>query len=177
MWAEAEFGHAQLGDARRTRRAVQLAALAAHQPAAFVTQLCADEPALSEAVYDFLENNAVAPAALAEAHHHASARRAAGARFLFVAVDGSSLAFDDEDGARGMGRIGTDRAGRRGRTLAGCCSSPNSSSSLPRSPLTCSGARPSPAARVRRRACCSASWPVCSSSGRAWRGSACAGSG
>lgn len=121
-WADDEFGHARLRDVRRTRRLVRIAALAAQKPAALITSMCANLPRDVDATYDFFENPAVDADAIALAHHQATARRCASEPFVFLAVDGSSFAFPDAEGA---GRIGSDRAGAKGlKTMLGLAVSP-----------------------------------------------------
>ncbi|HEU4535655.1 MAG TPA: IS4 family transposase [Polyangiaceae bacterium] len=125
-WAEQEFGHADLGDRRLTRRLVALAAQAAVRPAGLVSAIFADDARAREAAYDFLENVRVAPAALAAAHHAATARRCAEHPRVFCAVDGSSLQYADADGARGLGALGPRSKGAKGlKTLLGLALAPD----------------------------------------------------
>jgi len=114
LWAEQEFAHAQLGDARRTRRLVRIAARAAEHPEGLVTAVFAEQQTEREAAYDFLENPAVHPEDIALAHHRSTAQRCIGAPFVFVPVDGSSLRFSDPEGQKGLGFIGSYKAGARG---------------------------------------------------------------
>lgn len=114
FWAEQEFSHAQLGDARRTRRLVRIAARAAEHPGSLVTEVFAGQEAERAAAYDFIENPAVHPDAIAWAHHRATAQRCVGQPFVFVPVDGSSLSFPDPEGHKGLGFIGSHKAGGRG---------------------------------------------------------------
>ena len=124
-WAEQEFGHAQLGDTRRTQRLVRIAAQASHQPAATVAQIFANAPDERQTAYDFFENEDVPAFQIARAHHQATARRSLGERFVFLAVDGGSLQYDDPEGERGMGRIGTNKNGAKGlKTMLGLAISP-----------------------------------------------------
>lgn len=125
QWAQEEFGHARLGDIRRTRRLVRIAAHAAHQPSALITRLCANAPRELDAAYDFFENGAVSSDAIFQAHAEATARRCREHSFVFLAVDGSSVQLSDPDGERGTGRVGTHTAGARGiKTMLGLALSP-----------------------------------------------------
>src|SRR5262249_38313011 len=54
-WAIESFGHAELGDERRTRRLVGMARRAARSPAGRVTEVFC-QPAERQAAYDFLEH-------------------------------------------------------------------------------------------------------------------------
>jgi Transposase DNA-binding/Transposase DDE domain len=112
-WASEEFGLAQLGDVRRMRRLVQVAAAVANQPAGQVTAVfeCSAD---REGAFRLLENDAVSPEAVAYASHRACARRTAGAEFVYVSVDGSSLNLTDNQQQKGLGHIGSCSNGARG---------------------------------------------------------------
>ena len=114
LWAVQEFSHARLGDARRSQRLVRIAARVAEHPSGLLTEVFADHEDERAAAYDFLENPAVHPDDLAWAHQRATAQRCAGAPFVFVPVDGSSLSFSDPEGHKGLGFIGSRKAGARG---------------------------------------------------------------
>ena len=66
-WAEWELGHADLGDKRRTRRAVAIATARANQSDASLPQSLGS-PAEVKAGYRFFENEDVEPRALIAAH-------------------------------------------------------------------------------------------------------------
>ena len=67
-WAEWEFGHADLGDKRRTKRAVAIATARANQSDASLPQSLGS-PAEVKAGYRFFENEVVEPLALIAAHN------------------------------------------------------------------------------------------------------------
>src|SRR5512132_2350193 len=94
VWAQAEFGSADLGDTRRTARVIKIAARAATAPRGKLSHVFA-VPRELDAAYDFVESEQVAAAAIAEAHARATARRCAGLPYVRVAVDGSSLQLAD----------------------------------------------------------------------------------
>lgn len=112
-WAQAEFGSAELGDARRTARVVKMVARAATSPGGKLSDVFA-MPRELDAAYDFVESEHVAAAAIAEAHGRATARRCAGLRYVRVAVDGSSLQLADHERQKDFGSVGTIKAGARG---------------------------------------------------------------
>lgn len=112
-WADLEVGHADLGDRRRTMRLMRLLRACALAGAGTVTAVCHSE-AERQAAYDFLENKAIKPEAVAGAMHVAAARRCKSAPFVFVPVDGSSLNLADPHGGKGFGSVGTRKAGARG---------------------------------------------------------------
>jgi hypothetical protein len=103
-WAREEFGATRLGDVRNTRRLVVMATGAARQPSGKVSAVF-DRAADREGAYDFLENDKVDAEAVVAAMGAASAKRARGATFAFVAIDSSSLCVSHND-AKGFGRVG-----------------------------------------------------------------------
>jgi hypothetical protein len=106
QWAESEFGKAELGDPRRTARAVEMAARAAERPAGTVTAVIRGE-AQREGAFRFLRNARVSAEALGRSSHGATLRRWGSAPFVFVALDQSSLGLTDKSGSKDFGRVGT----------------------------------------------------------------------
>ena len=104
-WANEEFGHAALGDRRRTRRLVDMAEAAARHPAGTVTAVFQDS-AEREGAFRLLESDQVSTAQVAAASHAATLKRCAGHEYVFVAVDSTSLNLNDQTGSKGFGRIG-----------------------------------------------------------------------
>jgi len=107
------FGDADVGDQRRTHRLVMMGAQMAARPGGKVTEVFT-EPAAREAAFRLLENDAVDPAAVADAVHGATARACFGEPFVFVPVDGSSLNLTDATGAKGLGAVGARAKNARG---------------------------------------------------------------
>lgn len=105
-WAREEVGRAALGDVRRTRRAIEMAAGAAANPSGKVSTVF-DDAKDREGAYDFLENQHVSATALAESIFVATAERARGEPFVYVAIDGSSLTLTDRGEKKKFGPIGT----------------------------------------------------------------------
>lgn len=112
-WAEEQFGHAELGDARRTRRLVRVVSEVAQRPSGIVSQACASS-ASREGAFRLLENGAIRPAALMDAVRRSTVSQCRDRGVVFVAVDGSSLTMADETGARGLGGVGAWNKGARG---------------------------------------------------------------
>jgi hypothetical protein len=73
-WAVTEFGAAQLGDARRTSRLIDLATTLAPQPRTSLPEACTG-PAQLKAAYRFCDNAAVTPAAMLASHVAATQAR------------------------------------------------------------------------------------------------------
>jgi hypothetical protein len=112
-WASEEFGAAELGDLRRRRRLVALAARAAERPGGRVTDVFSTV-AEREGVYRLLENPGLSHDAVAGAANGAAAQRSSSHREIIVALDGSSLSLKDPSGRRGLGPVGTRSAGALG---------------------------------------------------------------
>lgn len=112
-WAEEEFGRAGLGDVRRVRRLVRLAAGAARKPDGRLTGVFEDT-AEREAAFRFVENDQNDWSILAESSHGATARRCAKHDHVIVPIDGSSLTLTTDQRAQGFGPVGARRFGRQG---------------------------------------------------------------
>lgn len=101
-WAAAEFGDAQLGDPRRTKRLIAMGATLAAQPAGRITQAFADG-AEREAAYRWVENAGFSAVAIAASMHAATARRAADYPRIIVPIDG--VAFTMAYQGKGFGPV------------------------------------------------------------------------
>ena len=112
-WAVEEFGHAGLGDTRRTARLVTMAARLAGHAHGTVTQAF-EIPAERQAAYRLLDNPAVLQESLADAAGVACARRSAAFPFVFVPVDKTSATLTDPHGRKGFGAIGPSNREARG---------------------------------------------------------------
>src|SRR5579884_1320022 len=112
-WAQSEFGRAQLGDERRTRRLVLLGAELARQPAGTVTRACSSS-ASREGAFRWLENDAVRVEPVREALVEATLARCADRQLVYVSIDGTSLTLTDKTGDKGLGSIGAWSTGSRG---------------------------------------------------------------
>jgi len=112
-WAREEFGHAELGDVRRTDRLVRLASCAAARPGGRITEVCKSD-AERQGAYDFLECERVGEGALQDAAAQAAIRRVAGQPYAFVPVDGTSLGLSDCQRTKDFGAIGAYVEGGRG---------------------------------------------------------------
>ena len=104
VWAQEQFGHADLGDVRRTRRLVKLAAEVTKRPSGIVSRACST-CASREGAFRLLESRKVRPMAMLEALFEKTAKDCRGKGTVIVPVDSSSLSIDD-DGRKGLGRVG-----------------------------------------------------------------------
>lgn len=112
-WAEAQFGHAELGDVRRTARLVELAAEVAGRPSGTVMRSCASS-ASREGAFRFLENGGVRPDAVREAMQAAGARACRDWRQVVVPIDSTSLSLSEGIRKKGLGAVGRWDRGARG---------------------------------------------------------------
>ncbi len=112
-WAEAVFGRAKLGDARRTRRVVSMTSAAILRPGGTLTAVF-DNPAELAGAYDLVENEAVDPEELARCLARHTADLARLHFYVWIATDGTSQHVTDRKKLKGTGPIGTTRARARG---------------------------------------------------------------
>lgn len=112
-WAQRELGHADLGAARRTTRLVHLAAAWAAQPPASFPDL-AGAPAANKAQYRFFALpervfDRDIPAAIRQAHAHATGQRLAGQPCVLAVQDTTSLDFTHHPATADLGPLETAR--------------------------------------------------------------------
>jgi hypothetical protein len=112
-WSEEEFGDSVLGDPRRVRRLVAVAAEASRRPAGQVTAVF-DDDAEREGAFRLVGNPAVSSEEIGRAAHQACAARSAGEAFVFVPIDESSLNLTDRKREKGLGTIGARFVGAQG---------------------------------------------------------------
>ena len=111
-WAEQTFGDAELGDARRTRRLVKMAAGLCLRPSGRVTRAYR-VAAEREGAFRLLENRAMDAAKIAAASHRSTARRCSSESVVYVAVDSTTVAVADRQQSK-FGRIGPINTMHRG---------------------------------------------------------------
>jgi hypothetical protein len=112
-WAMEEFGHADLGDRRRTTRLRGMAAQAALYPSGKVSEVFQLD-AERQGAYDFLESPHIHHEPIAHAMGIATARRCADEPYVFAAVDGSSITLTDRARNKDFGAVGSYARGARG---------------------------------------------------------------
>lgn len=112
-WASEEFGGARLGDRRLEARLVLMAEKMALRPTGTVTGTF-QTSAEREAAFRFLENASVSSRDVAFAAHAATLQRAQAYSFVYVPVDGSSLALTNVARSRDLGSIGARNKGAQG---------------------------------------------------------------
>jgi len=111
-WAQAQFGHAALGDPRRTARLVKLAANKAKAVTSTIPEICADSAA-QEGAYRLLRNPAVEADAIVEAGCARTAEVAASATGPLLAIqDTTTLSYSHD--VEGLGPLGGPENSGRG---------------------------------------------------------------
>lgn len=105
-WTAQEFARAQLPDERHRKRLRMIAQAFAQKPTAPIPQACED---WSEAkgAYRFLENEAIEPAAIRQAHHEATLQRVRAHRVVLAVQDTSALNYSTHPATAGLGPIGS----------------------------------------------------------------------
>lgn len=112
-WATEEFGTAALGDRRRTRRLVEVAAGVALRPAGTVTGAI-QSSAAREGAFRWLENGAIRLEPVVAAVTAAALRRCRVASRVYVPVDASTLTLTDTARSKDFGAVGSWKQGGRG---------------------------------------------------------------
>jgi hypothetical protein len=107
-WANAMFGKSELGDARRTKRAVDYAARQAANPGGTTHEVCAGDDAAAEAAYRLMRNDAVEPEALEAGPFQHNAALCAFAGVVLAIQDTTTLTYShavsEQLGVLGAGR-------------------------------------------------------------------------
>ncbi|HTE20434.1 MAG TPA: IS4 family transposase [Armatimonadota bacterium] len=118
LWAQTHFGGTALGDARRSRRVLQLATGWAQQPGATIPQLGVEQAGASKAAYRLLSSARATPAAL-QAPHQALVRQAMHTAGTFLLVeDTTELSWPEAAERRpGLGPVGAGKATSQGVLL------------------------------------------------------------
>lgn len=105
-WAITEFGHAELGDDRRTDRLLMIATAFAQQPTASIPQACGPGPA-TQGAYRFFENEDIDAEAMRDAHHQATLERVRPQPIVLALQDTSTLNYSTHPQTQGLGPIGS----------------------------------------------------------------------
>ncbi len=105
-WATHEFGQAIMPDRRHHRRLCMIATAFAEKPTAPIPQACPNA-AEAKAAYRFMENEAIAPAALRQAHHQATLERVRAHRLVLAVQDTTALNYSTHPQTAGLGPLGS----------------------------------------------------------------------
>ncbi|EGI6810030.1 transposase, partial [Escherichia coli] len=106
-WANEQFGHARLGDPRRTRRLVsQASSLAQHAGLSIVKS--SHSTAQVEGAYRLIRNPSVSPEAIAEAGFTATARACEAHPLLLALEDTTTINFSHSTAFDNLGNTTTN---------------------------------------------------------------------
>lgn len=103
-WVINEFGQAALPDQRHRRRLQIMAGAFAQKPTAPIPQACGNL-AEAKAAYRFVENEAIAPAAIREPHHQATVQRIRSHPIILAVQDTTVLNYSTHPCTQGLGPI------------------------------------------------------------------------
>ena len=103
-WAVTEFADADLGDARRTQRLVELATVFAQRPGASLPEACGNR-AMLKAAYRFFDNEAIDPQAILESHVIATSDRLARVPRVLAVQDTTELDWTAHPATTGLGPL------------------------------------------------------------------------
>jgi len=104
LWAEEEFGEADLGDVRRDARLVQLATVLGAQPTASLPH-ATDDPAMLKAAYRFFSNDHVQAEAILASHVQSTHRRMQAVELVLAPQDTTYLDWTDHPATAGLGPL------------------------------------------------------------------------
>ena len=119
-WAENEFGGASLGDARLSKRLVNVAAAKAQVPdRAFSGVAKGDWPAVKGyyRMIDQPEDSAISMPNILAPHRRRTVRRMMGQKTVLCVQDGSDLEYTNLHQCEGLGEMGTNQTGAQSRGL------------------------------------------------------------
>lgn len=118
-WAQEQWGRAQLGDKRRTKRAVRVGALMAAQPSASLPKQTQSWKEL-KAAYRLINEEDVTHEKLSRGHWEDSRRmaRQSKERAVLFIQDGSEIDYTSHQKAKGLGHTGNGKG--RGLILHSC---------------------------------------------------------
>lgn len=108
-WAQCELGLSDLGDARRTKRLVRIVSAMEQRPTASLPE-AAGSWSQTKAAYRFLSNGSVQPTAILKEHRTRTIDRLQGHSVVLCVQDTTSLNFDTENPAQGLGPVGNSTA-------------------------------------------------------------------
>jgi len=106
-WAQVEFGMTELGDARRTKRLIEVAAALGERPKGVLTESF-DDWAELKAAYRLFSNPKVSYQSIITPHWLRTREACCQAGEYLLIEDGSDLDYSGHRLTRGLGRIGND---------------------------------------------------------------------
>ena len=117
-WAQRHFGPVALGDVRRRRRLVQLAASWARQPGASIPRLNQGQPGASKAAYRLLDQARSTPDAFQQPHRQLVGQQLQAPGTYLLVEDTTELSWPEAAERRaGLGPVGPGKARSQGVLL------------------------------------------------------------
>ena len=117
-WAQRHFGPVALGDVRRRRRLVQLAASWARQPGASIPRLSQGQPGASKAAYRLLDQARSTPDAFQQPHRQLVGQQLQAPGTYLLVEDTTELSWPEAAERRaGLGPVGPGKARSQGVLL------------------------------------------------------------
>jgi hypothetical protein len=104
-WAVTEFADAELGDARRMKRVVELATALAQHPTASLPEACGTG-AMLKAAYRFFSNDAIEPQDLLQSHVEATYSRLEQRPLVLAVQDTTEVDWTSHRATTGLGPLG-----------------------------------------------------------------------
>jgi hypothetical protein len=146
-WAEQEFGDAELGDPRRTRRLVKIVSDQAAQPSGSYAQAAGGNRYDLKGYYRFLNSarEELNLESLLQTHRAQTIRRMKREPTVLIVQDTTELNFSTRSACEGLGLIGTNQTGAQSRGLDVHSCLAVGQSGLPLGVLRLQGYAPEPA--------------------------------
>lgn len=119
-WAEHEFGGANLGDSRLSRRLVEVAKAKGEDPGGSFNKVVGGNPAEMKAYYRFIDqpdNSEVTLRNILAPHRKRTIRRMMDQKVVLCVQDGTDLNFNNLEECEGLGVIGTNQTNSKSRGL------------------------------------------------------------
>jgi len=120
QWAQNEFGGAPLGDARLSKRLVNVAAAKGEVPDRAFSGVAKGDWAAVKAYYrmiDQAQDSAVTMSNILAPHRQRTVRRMMGQKTVLCVQDGCDLNYTNLSQCEGLGEIGTNQTGAKSRGL------------------------------------------------------------
>jgi hypothetical protein len=114
-WAENEFGSAEIGDKRLSRRLVEVAQIQGKNPAASWLKACRGDRAAAKGYYRMIDNpeeDKITMEKILQPHRERTIRRLSGQQFVLFVSDGSDLDFSNLDQCEGLGVVGRNQTSK-----------------------------------------------------------------
>jgi len=119
-WAEQEFGAAELGDGRLTRRLVEMAKAKAQNPTKAWTEIARGDWPATKAYYRFIDQPDDSPATLSgilQPHRERTIQRLKAQQTVLCIQDGTDLNYTNLDQCDGLQSLGTNQTGAQSKGL------------------------------------------------------------